>query len=146
MKHKICEINQKMNGCLFPIILLPIWIFLYHHLQTFADFIINDIFQMSTGKHLTETLRFFIFEVPKVLMLLVLIIWGVGIIRTYFTPERTRKILQGKSLFTGNILSALLGIGYPVLLLLCHPSISRICGSGCPLGSHFLISGRRSND
>ncbi len=137
MKHKICEFNQKMNGCLFPIILLPIWIFLYHHLQTFADFIINDIFQMSTGKHLTETLRFFIFEVPKVLMLLVLIIWGVGIIRTYFTPERTRKILQGKSLFTGNILSALLGIVTPFCSCSAIPLFLGFVEAGVPLGVTF---------
>ena len=49
---------------------------------------------MQKGLHLTETLGFFIFEVPKVLMLLILIVFFVGIIRTYFTPEKTRKILE----------------------------------------------------
>jgi len=47
------------------------------------------------------------------MLLLVLIIFGVGILRTYFTTEKTRKILEGKSLFTGNILASLLGIITP---------------------------------
>ncbi len=148
MKNRICTLNQKMNGWLFPIILLPIWIFFYHNLQTFADFVIDDVFQMGTGKHLTETLRFFIYEVPKVLLLLVLIIWGVGIVRTYFTPERTKRILQGKSLFTGNILSALLGIVTPFCSCSAIPLFLGFVEAGVPLGVtlSFLIAAPMINE
>ncbi len=47
------------------------------------------------------------------MLLLVLIIFFVEIIRTYFTPEKTRKILEGKSLFTGSILASIPGIIIP---------------------------------
>jgi len=113
MREKVITLNRNMNGWFIPSILLPIWILIYMNLQPLADFIIDDIFGMTQGKHLSETLRFFIFEVPKVMLLLVLIIFGVGILRSYFTTEKTRKALEGKSLFTGNIMAALLGIVTP---------------------------------
>ena len=68
---------------------------------------------MTPDTHFTVTIRFFIYEVPKVLMLLVLIIFVVGIIRTYFSPDKTRKALEGKSLFAGNVMASLLGIVTP---------------------------------
>jgi uncharacterized membrane protein YraQ (UPF0718 family) len=87
---------------------------------------------MVSGKHLTETLRFFIVEVPKVMLLLVLIIFGVGILRTYFTPEKTRKILEGKSLFTGNILASLLGTITPFCSCSAIPLFLGFVESGVP--------------
>ncbi len=148
MKEKIISLNRKANGWLISAILLPIWVILYWHLQPIADFIINDIFGMSAGEHLTETLRFFIFEVPKVMLLLVLIIWGVGIIRTFFTPEKTRKILEGKSLFTGNILSALLGIITPFCSCSAIPLFLGFVEAGVPLGVtfSFLIAAPMINE
>jgi uncharacterized membrane protein YraQ (UPF0718 family) len=98
MKEKILVLNRYMNGWFLPLLLLPIWILLYWNLQFIANFLIDDVINMTSGTHLTETLRFFIFEVPKVMLLLVLIIFGVGILRSYFTTEKTRKVLEGKSL------------------------------------------------
>jgi len=113
MIEKVIFLNRKTNGWLIPLFMMPVWLLLYMNLQNIADLIIDDVAGMTAGKHLTETLRFFIFEVPKVMLLLVLIIFGVGIIRSYFSTEKTRKMLQGKSLFTGNIMAALLGIVTP---------------------------------
>jgi uncharacterized membrane protein YraQ (UPF0718 family) len=132
MREKVIALNQTMNGWLVPFILLPIWIVLYWNLQPLASFVIDDIFGMVSGKHLTETLRFFIVEVPKVMLLLVLIIFGVGILRTYFTPEKTRKILEGKSLFTGNILASLLGTITPFCSCSAIPLFLGFVESGVP--------------
>ena len=93
-----------VNKKVIVLFLIPAWILLYKYLQDISDFIVFRVFQMTPEKHLTETLRFFIFEVPKVLMLLVLIIFFVGILRTFFSPEKTRKALEGKSLFAGNVI------------------------------------------
>jgi uncharacterized membrane protein YraQ (UPF0718 family) len=103
---------------------------------------------LQPGTHLTETLRFFIFEVPKVLMLLVLIIFFVGIIRTYFTPEKTRKVLEGKSLFTGNVLAALLGIVTPFCSCSAIPLFLGFVEAGVPLGVtfSFLIAAPMINE
>lgn len=123
---------------LYKIVLgLAVWFGLYHYLQPLTNLLIDDILGMQQGTHLTETLRFFIFEVPKVLMLLILIIFFVGIIRTYFTPEKTRKALEGKSLFTGNVMAALLGIVTPFCSCSAIPLFLGFVEAGVPLGVTF---------
>ncbi len=148
MREKLVILNRNMNGWMFPIFLLPVWILLYVNLQNLADFIIDDLVGLTSGKHLTETLRFFIFEVPKVMLLLVLIIFGVGIVRTYFTPEKTRKILEGKSLFTGNILASTLGIVTPFCSCSAIPLFLGFVEAGVPLGVtfSFLIAAPMINE
>lgn len=137
-----------MNGWLIPIVLLPLWIITYWNLQPLADFVIDDLVGMAAGTHLTETIRFFIFEVPKVMLLLVLIIFGVGILRTYFTTEKTRKILEGKSLFTGNILASLLGIVTPFCSCSAIPLFLGFVEAGVPIGVtfSFLIAAPMINE
>jgi len=148
MNERILALNDKLKGLLFPAILLPLWILLYISLQPISDFVVEDLFNMSSGLHLTETIRFFIFEVPKVLLLLVLIIFFVGIIRTYFTPEKTRSILAGKSLFVGNLLAALLGIVTPFCSCSAIPLFLGFVEAGVPLGVtfSFLISAPMINE
>jgi uncharacterized membrane protein YraQ (UPF0718 family) len=62
------------------------------------------LFQLDRGTHLGSAVEFFIFEAPKVLMLLTLVVFCVGIIRSFFTPQRTRAILAGKRESAGNVL------------------------------------------
>ncbi|MBE0650764.1 MAG: permease [Bacteroidales bacterium] len=137
-----------MKGWFIPVILLTLWIITYWKLQPVVDYTINNIFGLVSGKHLTETLRFFIFEVPKVILLLVLIIFIVGIIRTYFTPEKTRKVLEGKSLFTGNLLASLLGIVTPFCSCSAIPLFLGFVEAGVPLGVtfSFLIAAPMINE
>jgi len=127
---------------------LAIWYALYHYLQFFNDLLIDRVFGMQKGLHLTETLRFFIYEVPKVMMLLILIVFFVGIIRTYFTPEKTRKVLEGKSLFTGNVMAVLLGIVTPFCSCSAIPLFLGFVQAGVPLGVtfSFLISAPMINE
>lgn len=138
--------NRK--AILIPLLLLPVWYLLYRNLQPITDFLIDTVFKMEKGTHLTESIRFFIFEVPKVMLLLTLIIFVVGIIRTYFTPERTRKALEGKSLFTGNILASLLGIVTPFCSCSAIPLFLGFVESGVPLGVtfSFLIAAPMINE
>jgi uncharacterized protein len=134
---------------LFKIALgIAAWFALYHYLQALTDLLINNVLGLQHGTHLTETLRFFTFEVPKVLMLLVLIIFLVGIIRTYFTPEKTRKALEGKSLFTGNVLASLLGIVTPFCSCSAIPLFLGFVEAGVPLGVtfSFLIAAPMINE
>lgn len=148
MSEKIIRLNKNLNGWLYPILILPIWLLLYFNLQTISDFIVDDIIGMRPKAHLTETIRFFIFEVPKVLLLLILIIFFVGIIRTYFSPERTRKALEKKSLFTGNIMAALLGIVTPFCSCSAIPLFLGFVEAGIPIGVtfSFLIAAPMINE
>ncbi len=133
---------------IIPIILLPIWFLIYHYLQPISDWFVDTVLGMTKGEHLAETIRFFIFEFPKVLMLLVLIIFFVGIIRTYFTPERTRKALEGKKTFTGNVMAAMLGIVTPFCSCSAIPLFLGFVESGVPLGVtfSFLIAAPMINE
>lgn len=140
--------NTNRKAILIPILLLPVWYLLYRNLQPITDFLIDTVFKMEKGSHITESIRFFIFEVPKVMLLLTLIIFVVGIIRTYFTPERTRKALEGKSLFTGNILASLLGVVTPFCSCSAIPLFLGFVESGVPLGVtfSFLIAAPMINE
>jgi len=131
-----------------PLLLLPVWYILYNNLQWLTDRLVYDIAGMMPLMHLTEAVRFFVYEVPKVLMLLALIIFFVGIIRTYFSPERTRKALEGKSLFTGNVMAAGLGIVTPFCSCSAIPLFLGFIESGIPLGVtfSFLIAAPMINE
>jgi uncharacterized protein len=139
---------MKSFKWILPIIILGLWILIYFNLQLVTNWLIDDIFKFTQGKHLTEALRFFIFEVPKVLLLLVLIIFVVGIIRSFFTPERNRKTLEGKSLFTGNVMASMLGIVTPFCSCSAIPLFLGFVESGIPLGVtfSFLIAAPMINE
>lgn len=138
-------INKKT---LIPVSLLPVWIAVYFNLQSITDWLIDRVFGMSKSEHITEALRFFIFEYPKVLLLLILIIFFVGILRSFFTPERTRKALEGKRTFTGNVMAALLGIVTPFCSCSAIPLFLGFVESGVPLGItfSFLIAAPMINE
>ncbi len=143
------ETLKKLDRRLIiSVILLPVWFLVYHFLQPVTDWFIDDILGMTPGSHFTEALRFFIFEIPKVLMLLTLIIFLVGIVRSYFSPELTRRILEGKSLFTGNILASMLGIVTPFCSCSAIPLFLGFVEAGIPIGVtfSFLIASPMINE
>jgi len=131
-----------------PLLLMPVWYLVYHNLQPMTDWIVYSEMGLTKGAHFTESLRFFIFEFPKVMLLLTLIIFFVGIIRTYFTPERTRKALEGKKTFTGNVMAATLGIVTPFCSCSAIPLFLGFVESGVPLGVtfSFLIAAPMINE
>ena len=145
LKFKSMKLDKNL---VISIVLLPVWYLVYTHLQSMTDWLIDSVLGLTKGAHLTEALRFFIFEFPKVLMLLVLIIFFVGIIRSFFTPERTRKALEGKNTFTGNVMAATLGIVTPFCSCSAIPLFLGFVESGVPLGItfSFLIAAPMINE
>ena len=139
----------KLNrNIIIPLILIPVWYVIYANLQPVTDWLVDSVLGMTKGSHLTEALRFFIFEFPKVLMLLVLIIFFVGILRSFFSAERTRKALEGKSTFVGNIMASMLGIVTPFCSCSAIPLFLGFVESGVPLGVtfSFLIAAPMINE
>jgi len=92
---------------------LAVWWLVYRSLATLAAWFTYSLLTLPRGSHLGATVEFFVYESPKVLMLLTLVVFGVGIVRSFFTPERTRRILSGKRESVGNVLASLLGIVTP---------------------------------
>lgn len=129
---------------LIPFVLLPVWIVIYFNLEQWVNFLVMGYPQTQ----LTEAVKFFIYEVPKVLLLLTLIVFGVGIIRTYFSPERTRRLLEKRSLLTGNIMASSLGIVTPFCSCSAVPLFIGFVEAGVPLGVtfSFLIAAPMINE
>jgi uncharacterized membrane protein YraQ (UPF0718 family) len=140
--------NQDKISIWLPFLLLPVWFLVYRNLQSITDWLVDDLLALGKGEHLTEAIRFFVFEFPKVMLLLVLIIFLVGIIRSFFTPERTRKALEGKRTFTGNVMAATLGIVTPFCSCSAIPLFLGFVESGVPLGVtfSFLIAAPMINE
>lgn len=136
------------NTIWLPIALLPVWFLIYKNLTPMTNWVTETAFGMEKGTHFTEAFRFFIFEFPKVMLLLTLIIFFVGIIRTFFTPERTRKALEGKTTFTGNVMAATLGIVTPFCSCSAIPLFLGFIEAGVPLGVtfSFLIAAPMINE
>jgi uncharacterized protein len=81
-------------------------------------------------------------------MLLTLVVFGVGIVRSFFTPERTRRILAGKRESAGNVLASLLGIATPFCSCSAVPLFIGFVTAGVPLGVtfSFLIASPMINE
>lgn len=124
------------------------WVILFKLLQPAADGLVYHIFGLSPKSHFGSSIAFFIFEVPKVLMLLALVVFGVGIVRSFFTPERTRHILAGKRESVGNVLAASLGIVTPFCSCSAVPLFIGFVEAGVPLGVtfSFLIAAPMINE
>jgi uncharacterized membrane protein YraQ (UPF0718 family) len=103
---------------------------------------------LSPGSRLSSALEFFLYEAPRVLLLLTLVVFAVGMIRTFFTPERARRVLSGKREIAGNGIAALLGTVTPFCSCSAVPLFLGFVTSGVPLGVtfSFLISAPMVNE
>jgi len=103
---------------------------------------------LSPGQHLTAALEFFLYEAPKVFMLLILVVFAVGVVRSFFTAERARRILTGKREIAGNGMAALLGTVTPFCSCSAVPLFLGFVTSGISLGVtfSFLISAPMVNE
>jgi uncharacterized membrane protein YraQ (UPF0718 family) len=124
------------------------WWFPYRALEPCARWCTYDLLGMTAGGRLSLAVEFFLFEVPKVLMLLTLVVFGVGIVRSFFTPERTRLILAGRRESAGNVLASLLGVVTPFCSCSAVPLFIGFVASGVPLGVtfSFLIAAPMINE
>ena len=133
---------------LAPVLGVVAWVLLYSRLSVFADWLTNSVFHLSSQTRLGSAVQFFAFELPKVLMLLTLVVYGVGIVRSFFTPERTRRILTGQRETSGNVLAALLGVVTPFCSCSAVPLFIGFVTTGIPLGVtfSFLVSAPMVNE
>ncbi len=146
-----------MNGKIYIIrilqgLLVLAWGVLYWHLQSISNALVLGLSSivptLQENPRLYDSLVFFLYDTPKVFMLLVTVVFVVGVIRTFFAPERTRRILSGKGAFTGNALAAMLGIVTPFCSCSAVPLFIGFLSAGVPLGAtfSFLISAPMVNE
>lgn len=117
-------------------IVAVLWYAAYSLAQPVADFVAYDLLGLR-GTALGEALAFFLYDVPKILLLLSGMIFGITIIRTFFSAERTRRLLGGKRQGIGNVLAAMLGVVTPFCSCSAVPLFIGFVESGIPLGVTF---------
>lgn len=133
---------------LFGITGIYLWWLIYSRLQGLSSWLTYGVLQIEKDSHLGASIEFFFYDTPKVMMLLVLVVFGVGIIRSFFTPEKTRAFLSNKSEFAGNVFAAFLGILTPFCSCSAVPLFIGFVTAGVPLGVtfSFLIAAPMVNE
>ena len=127
---------------------LAVWGLAYWRLASAADWLTTSLLGLSPSKPLGAAVAFFLYEVPKVLLLLTLVVFGVGIVRSFFNPERTRRVLAGRRESVGSVLAALLGVVTPFCSCSAVPLFIGFVTTGVPLGVtfSFLVSAPMVNE
>lgn len=114
-----------------------LWWTLFNNLQAFADVFTYRIIGLDSQSHLGQSVNFFVYDVPKILLLLAGMIFLITLLRTFITPEQTRRWLGGKREGVGNILASLLGVITPFCSCSAVPLFIGFVESGVPLGVTF---------
>lgn len=140
--------GQITARILLVLALLPLWFLIYRGLKPISEYLTYTVLGLAKGSHLGGAVEFFLYDTPKVLMLLTLVVFVVGVIRSFFTAEKTRSILAGRSEATGNVLAALLGTVTPFCSCSAVPLFIGFVTAGVPLGVtfSFLISAPMVNE
>ena len=122
-------------------------ILLYVNLEQMAELVVLYL-GLSRDTHFGEAFYFFIYEVPKVLLLLVGVVFVMGVVHTFVSPEKTRAMLSGKRTGAGNVMAAGLGIVTPFCSCSAVPLFIGFLQAGVPLGVtfSFLIAAPMVNE
>lgn len=117
-------------------------------LKAFASYVTYDLIGLEHGTHLADAFDFFIYDTLKIFLLLTTIVFVVAVIRAYFPPEKTKRILSHKREYIGNVMAALLGIVTPFCSCSAVPLFIGFVEAGIPLGVtfSFLISSPMVNE
>lgn len=129
------------------VFLALVGIIVYANLHDIAEGIVSFLPLEKEGS-LGSALTFFIYDVPKVLLLLAAVVFAMGVINTWFTPERTRSILTGRKRGFANVLAASLGVVTPFCSCSAVPLFIGFVQAGVPLGVtfSFLIAAPMVNE
>jgi len=126
---------------------LAAWVALYRQLVPFSDWVVS-LLPLEPGSAVAEAVRFFVYDTPKVLLLLTLVVFAMGVVRSFFSPERTRALLAGRREGVGNVAAAGLGVVTPFCSCSAVPLFIGFVSAGVPLGVtfSFLIAAPMINE
>lgn len=110
---------------------------MFNWLDYLVTLLVEDVFGISVASSLGGSIHFFIYDVIKILILLGIMIFLISYVRSYFPPERTKKILGKFSGIKGNIMASLLGIVTPFCSCSSVPLFIGFIEGGIPLSVTF---------
>ena len=132
---------------LFLLVAALAWLAAYLALAPAAEALVRGL-PVDRGSRLGDALQFFFYDAPKVLLLLTGVVFVMGMVNSYFTPERTRALLAGRTEGAANAMAAGLGIVTPFCSCSAVPLFIGFLQAGVPLGVtfSFLISAPMVNE
>ena len=141
------ERGRSARAVALTVVGVAIWAGVYAVLPSLSARITAAL-PLDPGGHAAEAVTFFLYDTPKVLMLLTLVVFAMGVVRSFFSPERTRALLSGRSEGVGNVAAAGLGILTPFCSCSAVPLFVGFVSAGVPLGVtlSFLIAAPMINE
>jgi len=113
---------------------------MFDWIQNIADWFVFDVLHLEKGQHLAEALNFFIYDTTKILLLLFVIIFLMGIINSYFPIDKVRNFLSRNKLYGFEYLMAsLFGVVTPFCSCSSVPLFIGFVKGGIPLGVTFAF-------
>ena len=137
----------RHNPRAFLLIAAVVWFAIYKTLEPLSHILVGAL-PLEAGSHLYDALQFFFYDTPKVLLLLAGVVMVMGMVNSYFSPERTRALLSGRHEGVGNVMAASLGIVTPFCSCSAVPLFIGFVQAGVPLGVtfSFLIAAPMVNE
>ncbi len=111
---------------------------MFNWLQKFADWLVFDVFDIHITSSFGKALNFFIFDSIKIMLLIFVIIFFMGIVNSYFPVEKVRNYLSRKKLYGFEyLMSSLFGVVTPFCSCSSVPLFIGFVKGGIPLGVTF---------
>ena len=113
-----------------------------------ANIVTFQIVGLSKETPIAESVHFFVMDITKIFFMLILIIYLMGVFRSFVSPEKVRTYIQGKSKFIARIFAILLGAVTPFCSCSSVPLFIGFVEAGIPLGVtfSFLIASPMINE
>jgi uncharacterized membrane protein YraQ (UPF0718 family) len=118
-------------------VLAIIWIIAYNNLQPLADWITYTLLGLSHESQFGEALNFFIYDVPKILLLLSGMIFLITLVQTFINTEKVRAVVEKRGEGVGNVMASLFGAITPFCSCSSVPLFIGFVQAGIPLGITF---------
>jgi uncharacterized membrane protein YraQ (UPF0718 family) len=124
------------------------WIILYNFIQPFADWLAYGLLGLEHGSHLGESLAFFFYDVPKLLLLLSGMIFVISLLQTFIDTQKVRTLVEKRGEGIGNVMAAAFGAITPFCSCSSVPLFIGFVQAGIPLGVtfSFLITSPLMNE
>ncbi len=111
---------------------------MFDWLQNFADWLVYSVFNINTNSHFGEALNFFIYDAIKILILLFVVIFLMGIVNSYFPVDKVKSYLTRKKLYgLEYLMASLFGVVTPFCSCSSVPLFIGFVRGGIPLGVTF---------
>jgi len=113
---------------------------MFNWIQYLADWLIYSVFGIDAATHLGTALNFFVYDTLKILLLLFVIVFFMGIVNAYFPIEKLKDYLNRKKLYGLEYLFAsIFGAITPFCSCSSVPLFIGFVQGGIPLGVTFAF-------